>query len=113
MALNREQILKSNDLPRKEVDMKEWWGDVVLIRIMSAAEQIAWGNEAKEADDGEAPFKLIIKCCVDEDGCHLFTEDDIPFLKEKNAAAVLKLFNEIVKFNRLGDGAIEDAAKNS
>lgn len=113
MALSREQVLKADDLPCTEVDVSEWWGDVVLVRIMSAAEHIAWGAEAQDLPKDDVPFCLIIKCCIDEEGNRLFTEDDIPELKKKNAAAIIKLFNGIITFNKLNDGAIEDAAKNS
>jgi hypothetical protein len=55
---------------------------------------------------------MLIKGCCDEKGKALFTEADIAEVNVLPATILEKIFDAILKINRIGAGAVEDAEKN-
>lgn len=113
MLLNKNDIFASKDLTFREVEIPQWGGNV-RIKVMSIAEQIAFErlNKSKK-DDSELVFALLSQCCVDEDGNHLFNEDDISELNKKSSTPVLVLFKACLDLNSMNQVDLDKQAKNS
>ena len=113
--LNREAILKANDLPTRDVSVPEW-GGTVRVRSLTAAdrEQIETAfvdaNEAGEALNGRARYAAA--AIIGDDGAALFTVDDVNALAMKSAAALDRVHKAVADLNRLGEDGVEAAAKN-
>jgi len=116
MALSKAEILAANDKRLIEVDMTDvGWGGSVFVRIMSGTERDRFegefvnGNRAVDM----VRAKLVAKCLCDEKGERLFTEQEIPALGEKSAAALDKLFTMCMKHNKFTKDDVEELAGNS
>jgi hypothetical protein len=55
---------------------------------------------------------MLIKGCCDELGKPLFTEADIAEVNVLPATILESIFDAILKINRIGAGAVEQAEKN-
>lgn len=117
MALSRSQILsKKENLPRQEVNIPEWEGSV-WVRSLTVGERDSIDGEFNAARvKGKTPdnlrARMLIKGCCDESGKALFTEADIAEVNGLPATILEKIFDAILKINRIGAGAVEDAEKN-
>lgn len=113
MALiNKEQFLQNTACEHKDVHIEELGGEI-RIKAMSIADQIKFEEEsvnAKNQDD--LIFQLILNCCVDENNKKLFSKEDIEAIKERAAPIIIKLFQEILKVNKLDEAEIDKLAKN-
>src|SRR4051812_29809096 len=83
MALSRDQILEAKDLETREVDCPEWGGSV-LVRALSGRERDAWEaslvqmrGKQQVPQMGNVRAKLVVRCCVDENGERLFSDADV------------------------------------
>lgn len=114
MILNKHQVFAADDLRTKVVDMTTEWGGDVKIKMMNAGEQLDF-DDFLDSNPGnkEIAFKLIIKCCVDDEGKKLFTDEDMQFLKMKSSESLMKLFHEILSLNKQNKDDNVDLAKNS
>lgn len=118
--LNREDILKAQDLVTEEVEVPEWGGSV-FIRTMTGAERNAFELEvvpgvadgSNRMDVLNMREKLLVKVIVDDKGQRLFTDKDIKALGEKSAAALDRLFEVAQRLNRLSARDVEELEKNS
>jgi hypothetical protein len=92
--LSRDQILEANDLETREVDCPEWGGSV-LVRALSGRERDAWEaslvqmrGKQQVPQMGNVRAKLVVRCCVDENGERLFSDADVKALgREVGGAA--------------------------
>lgn len=117
MALDRSQILsKKNFLPKQEVAIPEWEGSV-WVRSLTVGERDQIDSEFNAArNKGKTPdnlrARMIIKGCCDEAGQPLFTDADLPEINKLPATILEKIFDSILKINRIGAGAVDEAEKN-
>lgn len=117
MALDRSQILsKKVNLPRQEIQIPEWEGSV-WVRSLTVGERDQIDSEFNAArSKGRTPdnlrARMIIKGCCDEAGQPLFTEADLQEINKLPATTLEKIFDSILKINRIGAGAVEESEKN-
>jgi len=120
MRLNKEQILKANDLKIIEVEVPEWGGIVRLKEFTGGAREeyiFTLQAQSKNAKSGDIDIrgltsKLLSLCIVDDDGKPTFTASDIEALNSKSATVLNRLFEEALKLNGLDAKAAEQALKN-
>lgn len=114
MVLNKETLLQNcKPLLHKDVPVPQWGGDV-RIRVLNAGQQIEFADALADADKSKyLAFHMIVACVVDEDGAQLFDHDSYEWLKQQDPEAIALLFKEILELNKLNEGAVENAAKNS
>lgn len=115
--LTRDAILKAG-LPRKQIAVPEWNGDV-FIRTLSGKERVEmlskYDTEENTTDKKTqekalyTTFWLVSKCLCDENGKELFTADDVAGL---DGAPVQKIFSECLTYSGLSKKAQENAEKN-
>lgn len=120
--LNREQILKANDLKTETVAVPEWGGDV-LVRMMTGTardkfEEQTFSAGRKKGGKSEVSFdniraRLVAAVVVDEEGNLLFTSSDIAELGKKSAAALDRIFTVAQRLNGFTKEDIDELAKNS
>lgn len=121
MTLSRDEILKTPDLPREEVEVPEW-GGTVYVRSLTAEEKdqfemIFLGEEGKAKSRKDAlrniRARLVALTSCDEGGNRLFTEEDIPALGKKNARAIDRIFTVAQKLCGMRNEDVKELAKNS
>lgn len=119
--LNREEILKANDLPTKIVPVPEWGKNAaVRIRGLTAKERDEFELTAIKEDfsgvtkAGMINFraKLVALTVVDENGNNLFTLEDAEQLGKKSAQVLDRLFNEARTLSGFTKEDIEELTKN-
>lgn len=116
--LTKDQILNADDRDKKEIEVPEWGGSV-LISAMTAAERDAFEagmldtkgkGDAKRLQNFRARF--IASCIVDENGNRLFSNKDIVALGSKSSAPISRLFDECRKLNGMTDEDLEEIEGN-
>lgn len=118
--LSRDQILSVQDLVVEEVDVPEWGGSV-FIRTMTGTERNTFEIEVVPGvTDGSNRMdvlnmreKLLVRVIVDENGEHVFSDEDIKALGQKSAAALDRLFEVAQRLNRLSAQDVAELEKNS
>lgn len=112
--LTREEILQKQDLKTRKVDIPEWDGHV-FIRPMTSTERDNWESKVL-SENGKTPPQLratlASQLVCDETGKQLFSEEDIEALGKKSAAAINKIFEEVLGLNKITDEDINELAKN-
>jgi len=92
--LTRDEILQADDLPVETVEVKEW-GGAVLVKGLSLGAMHKLMADARDEEgelDAEAMNLLaVVYGSVDEDEKPLFDADDVPALREKSSAAMLRV----------------------
>lgn len=117
MALNRLQILsKGENLPRQEIQIPEWEGSV-WVRSLTVGERDQIDADFNTSrNKGKTPenlrSRMLIRGCCDADGKPLFSESDVVEVNKLPATILEKIFDAILKINRIGAGAVEEAEKN-
>lgn len=115
----RDKILAiQDDTPSEIVDIPEW-GVKVLVRGFSLGAKDDFLASVLDPETRKPNLKafnvgVLIGTAYDsETGAKLFTESDIPVLKQKSAAIVQRLVDAGSRLSGLGDEAVEVAAKKS
>lgn len=116
MFLNKDEILKAEDLPHEDAEVPEW-GGTVRVRTMTGTERDAF-EASVVTKDGKANFKnlrskLLCKTLIDDKGNRLFSDSEEDALGKKSAAVLDRLFAIAQKLNGLGAKDLEDLEKNS
>lgn len=131
MRLDRDSILKAEDLETEEVTVAEW-GGTVLVRALTGTErdafEVACSKQRPVLDAKGKPVpgrmeavhnpvnvraKLAVRCIVDDDGNRVFTDADAGELGKKSAAALDRVFDVASRLSRLSEEDIEDLAGKS
>ena len=113
--LNREAILKTDDLPRELVKVPEWGGEV-YVRTLTGTERDAFEQSmvAKKNKPNlanvRARFAVLTIC--DADGKRLFTDADAEVLGSKSASALDRVFEVAQRLNGFSDADSQELAKN-
>lgn len=115
--LTREQILTRDDLRTVEVYVHQWGGKICL-KELNGFDRSEYENYAKRVFEqsqnySEAIAELILKCAVDAEGKPLFDQADLEALQKKSSGALLDLYYEACKLNKLGEADVEEQEKNS
>lgn len=113
--LSKNQILSLDDLEKEKVETPEWGGHV-FIRQMTAMERDNYeaGLTDQSKDNMMSNFraKLVVRCCVDEKGERLFSDEDAPALGKKCSSVLVRLFNTAERLNALGEDQSEELKGN-
>lgn len=119
--LNRDAILKAQDLRRELVAVPEWGGEV-YVRSFTALEReevemrsmamvdIATGSIKDARQMAGLKAWIVARTVVDSDGRRIFTDADMDGLQGKAAAVISRLADKATELSRL---SVEDAEKNS
>lgn len=114
--LNKEQILKVNDLKTEKVSVPEWGGEV-CVRTMTGTDRDAFEQSIVTGPDKTNMENIRARLCaltiVDEKGERLFTDKDVAELGKKSALALDHIFTIAQRINGIGASDIEELAKNS
>ena len=113
--LNRDAILKANDITMQTVNVPEWGGDV-SIRTLTGTERDAFEASivsGKKHDMTNIRAKLVARSVVDEKGVRLFTDDDVCAIGRKNAKALDRIFDAAQRMNGIRETEIQELEKNS
>ena len=57
--------------------------------------------------------RIAARCCVDESGARVFTDNDVDMLSERSSAALSRIFNAYKRLNEMSDEDEEELVKNS
>lgn len=111
--LSKDDILKADDLPARDVDVPEW-GGTVRVRGLTGAERDRYDFvlAAVKDDPSKAQFRadLVGRCMVDEDGKRLFSDSEVTKLAAKSGAALDRIFDVVRELSGMGKGATDKAA---
>ena len=118
-VLTRDAILNAADIQTEAVEVPEW-GGTVYVRALTGVERdeyegsrVSVKGKKVELNYKNTRAKLVALCAVDEQGSRLFTEEDVPALGRRNAAALNRVFLVAQRLSALGPEDVEDAEKNS
>lgn len=118
-VLNRDQILKVNDLPSETVPVPEWGGEVI-VRALTGTERDAFEASMIQLRGKEKVLKmenirarLAALSVVDEQGIRLFTDADVEQLGHKSATALNRVFEVAQRLSGLTPEAVEELTGNS
>jgi len=117
--LNREDILKANDVEVRDVAVPEW-GGTVRVRALSGYDRDAYqasmmqmqANGQMSAEFGNLTAKLVSRAVVDEDGNPIFNEFDIGPLGQKSSVALARVYNVAAELSGITERAVEAATEN-
>ena len=126
--LTKAAILAADDIVTEQVHVPQW-GGTVLVRGMTGDERNAYekqllyerpagnrsarraGQTTTEVRREEIRNRLIMWCCVDQDGNRIFSEDDLSKINTKSAAAIERVIEVAMRLSGLDDDDIEDMAE--
>ncbi len=111
MILNRQQILESNDLPKKEIQVPEWGGSI-FIRTLTGTERDNFEISVSNNNLKNVRARMAVLCIVDEAGERLFEDKDAVELGKKSSAALSKIFDEAAEMNGLTEEHVKELEKN-
>ena len=112
------KIMDAADRAYKDVPVPEW-GGAVRIQEWSAKDLDWWESECSrrrlpqdKVDMSGLRVAVVGRSAVDGVGRPMFQNGQLEKLEEKNAKVVHRLYDEVLKFNRIGEKAIEAEEKN-
>lgn len=117
--LSKDDILKADDLPTRDVDVPEW-GGIVRVRAMSGSERDAYdASRMTKGPDGkytlsfrDARANLVARCVIGDDGALLFNTADVARLGAKSSTALQRVADVAAELSGLADAA-DDLGKDS
>ena len=111
--LTREQILGSDDLLSKVVEVPEWGGSVKVLG-MSGAKREQYDLSLHNEDGQVVDFKtkLVALSIVDKNNELLFSIKDVESLRAKSNSALNRVFTAADSLSRVTVAALEDDEKN-
>jgi hypothetical protein len=118
MSIRDKILAVTNDTPSEKLHIEEWGVDVLVKGFSLGAKDdfltSVYNPETKKSDIKAFTVGMLIGTAYDpETGEKLFTEADIPVLKQKSAAAVQRIVDVGTRLSGLTDDAIEVAGKKS
>lgn len=117
MPLGREAILGMDDLPIREVGVRDW-KTTVHVRTLTGAERDAFEDAVQTAQqDGRLHLtglkaRLVVLTACDAHGVRLFGDEDVDALNAKSAAAINVLFEVAQQMNGLTARDVEEMVEN-
>ncbi|MEU8906962.1 hypothetical protein [Streptomyces mirabilis] len=125
MALNRDAILKAQDIPTEPVNVPEWGGEVILRGLTGDELDDFQGSirQFRRSLDGKGMepvliqqgmhAKLLVKCLVDDNGERLFTDNDAGELGAKAGVVLDRLYDVAQRLSGLTEEDEEEMEGNS
>jgi hypothetical protein len=123
-VLDRETILAKRNLKRETVEIPEWNG-TILVRELSGAERARYEAGFSDTVQGEAltieakskrlenmRAKIVVLAAINEDGTHIFHDDDVGEVNELSGAALDRIFSAVMRLSGYGKEEIDKAKKN-
>ena len=118
-TLNKDDILKADDLVTQVVNVKEW-GGAVVVRTMTGAERDFFESSLfsdkgadKAANIKNLRARLLSLCLADEEGKRLFTDKECELLGGKSSKVIDRLYTIAARLNAIGAVEEEELTKNS
>lgn len=120
--LTKEQILAAVDLETESVAVPEWGGDVLVSQMSGAMRDtyedfklnLPVGPDGETFTSTKGLRELAVGLClVDENGERLFSDAELHELGKKSADAIDRLWEVVLRVNKLGKAQVEDTEKNS
>jgi len=109
--LNKDAILKAQDLDTQDVDVPEWGGSV-RVRGMTASERDRFEQVMGGENVANIRANLVARTVVDENSQRLFTDADISELGKKSAQALDRVFDVASRLSGLRSQDIDELEKN-
>jgi hypothetical protein len=103
----REKILQAKEA-LEPLEVPEWGGITVYLQGLTVNDR----QKIREQGETVDVAALLCQAVRDETGKRLFTEEDIPALREKNAALLDRILLRWYELNGLTAKAVEEAEKN-
>ena len=101
--IGARQIQESNDVQYRDIPVDEWEkGASLRIRSFSARELVAF-TSLKGENQKQGIVRGLIMCAVDEGGERIFTNDDVPWLMDKNVKVLHRIQEAILILNGMKD----------
>lgn len=107
-----KRIREKEDRPLTAIEIPEW-GEIVWHKPLSSQERLILSARIQECN-GDAVAtareyaRIVALVLHDKDGGKLFSNEDIPWLQDKNGAALERIVRQVII---IGD-AVEQAKKN-
>ncbi len=119
--LTRDMIVKFQDIPKPEVVEVPEWGGSVGVKVMNGLQrdefeslvQSRCDKDGKPIDIKGVKARLLTLTLCDGEGKLLFSEADVDVLLSKSGEVLNSLFKVAQRVNKLSEGDIEVARKNS
>ena len=115
--LTKDQILSSDDLPFRDVEVPEW-GGTVRVRTMTGTERDSFESSIYDATGPEIKFdrtdfraKLLARTIVNEKDERLFTDKEVGILGKKSAKALIRAFDVAQELNGISKEEQDDIKK--
>jgi hypothetical protein len=118
MLLSREAILGADDLPTKDVHVKQWGGSV-RIRSLTGTDRdqfeadVLGARRLGQVSPGNVRARYVSLCVVDAEGNNIFSAADIEALGRKSGEALDTVYQAVLSLNALSDDDVEELAGNS
>lgn len=116
----RDKILSiQNDTPSEIVEIPEWGGIKILVKGFTLGAKDDFLASIIDKTTNQPDVKafnvgILVGTAYDpESDARLFTEEDIPVLKQKSAAAIDRLIQVGQRLSGLAEEAVDVAAKKS
>lgn len=118
MSLRDKILSVTNDTPSELVSISEWGVDVLVKGFTLGAKDdfltSVYDSETKKSDIKAFTVGVLVGTAYDPDTEErLFTEADVPVLKQKSAAAIQRIVDVGTRLSGLTDDAVEVAGKKS
>jgi len=114
--LTRTSILAAKDLKRKEIEVPEWDG-TLIIREMTAFEREVFEKRMMEAGVdrasnisrslGNLRASVVVMCAITEDGSPMFSDGDVKALNEKSGAVISRVFQECAVLSGISQEVVD------
>lgn len=117
--LSRDAILAVMDVHFEDVDVPEWGGRV-RVKALTGKERdalessmIVGKGKNKDVSLKNLRAKLVARSVVDEQDRAIFTDEDIPALGAKSAAALNRVYEVAQRLSGITQEDVDELTKNS
>ena len=112
----KEKIKNCEDVKSETFHVVEWGEDVLLKSFTAWVRTVILDKSRMpndELDNVKLNELLVINSVYDpETGEKLFTEDDLPWIRNKSGQALDSIVGRLMQINKLASGDVEEEAKN-
>lgn len=112
--LNRDTILKADDLAYEEVEVPEWGGSVRVKTLTGVerdkleASMVEQKGKHQRINAINFRAKLVALTVVDEEGYNVFAESDVKALSSKNSGALDKVATVASRLAGMSEEDVEE-----
>lgn len=113
MANARQDILGTDDIETRPVDVPEWPVDVYVRTFPGTVRSRLRAMVDGNADSATFSATAVKEAACTEDGSLIFTDDDIEALKSKSSVVQDRIIAAAMELNGMAEDAEDEAVKNS